>query len=425
MIDWDLARSRSSFRPREIDLRKIPTGELGKQRNIGEETRSKVTQKKFLGCGVLATITNVSFGTYEGRNACLVILKFSFRWTRERYHIKRADIQICFDRYPKISDANTGDISGEPIVRNLGPRKIYGVPNTNGQKWSLNVEQICEALPPRSLKNATEKKAFLDEGRLEIIGKPWSDSRRRKTHKGCWIVTEFGNKNYGIPDELRLGMIVEYSGSFQATVKVAADIPLVENLFGFPWPVDDPILFMDNEPRPVIGGPLRTSQFDTLLEDDWTLLLLGYRVRRIEPMMLSERTNNAKDTDYIDHSSASIETAVPRISSSRTYRAQWVGEEHEVTDAKDLLESVLSLQKKDSDIELRSLTICPDVPAARVVTFQSSLLGSVLGTGTHWEKHFPPSAEESSVIRRQYVIFDTNFLGFTCLSGSSEDYDYE
>jgi hypothetical protein len=274
-----------SFRPRCVDLQlETQPAELGAQRNIDEETRTKVTHKEFFGSGVIATITRVCYGTYKGKQACLVVFNFSFRWTREALRVNRTEIQISFDPYSKARNQSTFE-GKKPVVRNLSPRKIHGIPNRNGQKWDYEVEQQC-AESPSSAGNITntfsaKKNTFKEEHRVEIVGKLWSDTRRREFHKGCWTVKEIGKQDFGIPDELNVAMVVEYENSFQADVKVTVNGPLQRILFGFPWPTDDPILFVSDGPDALIGLPLGVSRFETLSESDWMLLVSGYKQVRL------------------------------------------------------------------------------------------------------------------------------------------------
>lgn len=366
---------------------------------------------------MLATITRVSYGTYEGQNACLVVFNFSFRWNRDRYRLKRGEIQITFDRYPKTLTPR-GEDDSEPVMRNLSPRKVYGIPNSNGQKWFLNVEQLCWVSPTPAVR-ATETKAFVDEHRLEITGMAWSDTRRREVHKGCWVIKEVGSLKYGILDEMNLAMIVEHKGSLQAEVKITVDTPLLGNLFGFPWPADDPILFVHNEPTSVIGAPPRVSQFEALSDADWNSLISGHEVTSLG------QADTTPNSDRVNQAFSKTALAVTQTTSSKTYRAQWVPGQNERLGVKDFLESVLMLQDGKCDIQVRSLASSPDLPNAKMVTFASSSLGPMLGAGTRWARQLPHTGEESSTTRKEYVVIDTTFLGFTSLGGDAEDYDFE
>jgi hypothetical protein len=245
---------------------------------VGEETRSKVLQKDFFGGGVIATISRVQNGTLNGKRACLVALNISFRWSSDEYRFKLAEVQVSFERYPKVSKDDTGN-SAEPVVRNLSPRKIYGLPNMNGQKWFYNVEQQCAVPQFGSTAPAGDRRAFEEEHRVEIVGKLWSDARKRLYHKGCWTIKEIGKQSFGIPDELNLAILVENESKFQAKVEVTVDVPLRRRLSGFPWPADDPVLFVSAAPDALIGEALRTSKFETLSDADWNLLTSGYEVR--------------------------------------------------------------------------------------------------------------------------------------------------
>lgn len=250
---------------------------------MGEDTRTKITHQEFFGSGVIATITRVCYGTFKDRRACIIAFHFSFHWSRDAHLFKRVEAEISFEPYPR-GLKSVMENAKPPVVRNLSRRRIHGIPNTNGRKWFCKVEQQC-AVPSVtpdvvSAEPATGRRAFDEAHRVEVVGKQWSDTRRRDFHKACWIVKEIGQPSFGIPDELDVAVLVEHQGGFQAEVKISADVPFYRRLRWFPWPDDDPIIFASQCSGALIGEELRTSQFETLLDADWSSVISGYKVRR-------------------------------------------------------------------------------------------------------------------------------------------------
>lgn len=272
-----------SHRPRDVDFRTVVnSGELGSQRNTGQETRTKVTHQDFSGSGLMATITRLCYGTYNEKKACLIVVQFSFHWSKDDHKFKRVEAEISFRARPQRFGFSSQKTQ-VPVVRNLCPRKAYGKPNTNGKKWFISVEQLCDVPTSadgvhRVKDNLGPKKAFEEDHRVEIVGRRWSDSRRVDFHKACWTVREIGKPSFGIPDKFDLAVLVEYEDDFEADVRVTVDVPLHRKLQGFPWPVDDPILFTSKSKGSVIGRSFSNTQFEKLTDDDWGSLISGLEV---------------------------------------------------------------------------------------------------------------------------------------------------
>lgn len=287
----DVEASLRSCRPRAVDFKEtLQSGELGRQRNVDEETRTKVTQQEFSGSGMIASITRVCYGTLNQKKASIIVFRFLFHWSRDDYQFRRLEAEISFEPRSKRPGAGIENVR-LPVVRNLSPRKAYGIPNANGRKWFYRVEQQCAVSTIAPSVNSTTdnigQKAFEEAHRVEIVGKRWSDIRRRDFHKACWTIKEIGKPSFGIPDEVNVAVLVEYEDGFQADVRMVVDVPLHRRLRGFPWPADDPIVFAPKGPEALIGEPLRTTQFETLSDAEWELLISGYEVRRRQALAMT------------------------------------------------------------------------------------------------------------------------------------------
>jgi hypothetical protein len=273
-----------SCRPRAVDFDGVlQPSELGPLRNVGEETRTKITQKEFRGGGMIASITRVCYGTFKQKKAIIIVIQLLFHRSKDSHQFRHLEVELSFG--PRYKGPGTDGNDGRfPIVRNLSPRRVYGIPNADGRTWSYRVEQQCyvpmTALGMNCATITNARNAFENAHRLDIAGRPWSESRRREFHKACWIIKDKGEPSFGIPDEVNLAVAVEYEAAFQADIKVTIDIPRYKKLLAFPWAADDPILFAPREPGPFIGEGLRTTQFETLSDAEWGTLISGYEVRQ-------------------------------------------------------------------------------------------------------------------------------------------------
>lgn len=132
-----------SYRPRAVDFDTVQqSSELGKQHNTGEELRTKITQKEFSGGGLIASIERVCYGTFNQRKAVLVVIRLLLHPSTDKHFLQHLEVQVSFEPRYKKSKVNTKNVQF-PIVRNLSPRKVYGVPNDGGRAWSYKIEQQC------------------------------------------------------------------------------------------------------------------------------------------------------------------------------------------------------------------------------------------------------------------------------------------
>ncbi|KAH8692558.1 hypothetical protein GQ44DRAFT_733999 [Phaeosphaeriaceae sp. PMI808] len=210
-------------------------------------------------------VKQVAFGKYKGKPAALLAFSFTFRSGDLALRFKKALVKITFDKQPGSSED-----SQVPEVQNWAPRKIYGVPNDEEKTWSYCLElqgsiPIGPAQPGLTGRIGSES-AFKKAHRMSIIGKRWSSPTSPLLNIAYWEVREQGKTKYGIPDELHVATIVHHEGPFQASVEVTADTPLKNDLFAFPWPKDDPILFHVGKPK---GQELAVSDFGLLKDTDW------------------------------------------------------------------------------------------------------------------------------------------------------------
>lgn len=255
------------------------SNELGPQRNIGEETRTKITQKEYQGGEVIASIARICYGTFKEKKAVIIVIQLLLKPSNRTSHLQHLEVEVSFEPRPGLA----GPKADSPIVRNLSPRKVYGIPDASTGTWSFVTQQQWNA---QAAKSGTTSSTYSSKEStpgntpsLVITGRPWSDQRRREMHKACWVIQEKGEPGLGIPDEVNIAMIAECESSFQANVKISLDIPLHRKLLAFPWTKDDPIIFPQRDPGPFIGEGLGTIKFEKLSDVEWAALISGHDVR--------------------------------------------------------------------------------------------------------------------------------------------------
>ncbi|KAL9097450.1 MAG: hypothetical protein Q9165_000346 [Trypethelium subeluteriae] len=395
-----------SYSPRAVRFDTVvPSTELGPQRNIGEETRTKIAQKEFSDGGLIASIVRICYGTFEQKKAAIVVIQILL--SRNLHRRRQLEVEVSFQ--PRhIRSRKDKDNVQFPIVRNLAPRKVYGNSNTDGLTWSYKIEQLCfnPSVAP-SLSSAVSNEVRNTpkvSPSLSIVGKPWSDSRRREVHKACWIIKDKGQPSVGIPDEVYLGAIVQYEDIFEADVKVTLDGPLYLKLLAFPWPQDDPILFPKRDPGPFIGKDIGTTQFDNLSDTEWATLLSGY----VNPI--------------IDHENAPMCEA-PTVATRvfKTFRVQGIPLEYGPDAMAALLGSLFGVDDRDPDIETFSLCVDAERRDNQVATISSAQLQANLATGDQWRSPIPSHDNGSTFTRRRHILMDTHFYGVTPLSIPKEE----
>lgn len=273
----DDERLLHSYSPRAVGFdTEVQSSELGPQRNIGEETRTKITQKKFRGGGLTASIARVCYGTFEQKKAVIVVIRLLMHCPMDMRQLRRLEVKLSFK--PQT------EAKAFPIVRNLSPRKVQGVLNKNEPKWSYKTERQCfNSIMAHNINSAIKnnEQNSSESTRLIIEGEPWADRRGEVPHKACWDIKAEGEPIVGIPNEVNLAVAVEYEEAFRAVVKITLNLPVYEKIFAVlavPWSKDDPILFPVREPGPFIGEALKTTQFETLSDTDWAALISGSEV---------------------------------------------------------------------------------------------------------------------------------------------------
>ena len=268
----DLQHALDSYGERAT-LLKFPTGtgELGGQKNSGEATRDKIVHIEALDRSVIGSVTRVCYGQYNGRPACLVCMRFTFRYRRNSaLRFKRAEIVARFD---KRDCKNNTSPANDPTIQAYAPRKIFGEPTMVVRELGFHVgaDLGLTAVMSGGPQASIEKRAtFAERQCLEIVGLDQCTRRRPKPHIVVWTVAEVPALQSGIPDELYFAAVVAHDGAFQAEIKVKVDTPLKDGLYAHVWSKDAPVLFIPSVGK---GEACPRIEFDALSDDDWRALV--------------------------------------------------------------------------------------------------------------------------------------------------------
>jgi hypothetical protein len=282
----------SSYETREAELIPDPSeAELG-QKNSNRDIRTIITNQELKGVGlkVVGKVQRVSYGSWNGRRACLLSMKFDFMLADRRPAFQHLEISISFKRSATLSD-QAGD---DPVVRALSPRKLHGYSSVRQHARRWEVEQLYWKDDGSVKSSNMRPMGANDELDTSISGKAWVPSRREKPHQVVWNITnEARNRSWPILDELECTLVAEFDGLFEANVGVSAvgaTQPLARILSSSWWSRDQPLLFNSITTR---GNTPRTTKFEQLNEGDWVHLSLPPKLQN-DPEPAAER----KDTTY-------------------------------------------------------------------------------------------------------------------------------
>lgn len=227
-------------------------------KNVGEDIRTKITHIERLDLGILGTVQAVSYGSWKGSPACLVVMRFNLRGNVSESRFRRIEILVSCEPW-------TGKY---PIVRNFSPRNLNVRLDHDRKIWGWEALQ-------RSWISQSSTPGLINASRADrapsVRGSSWSKRRQQAAHQISWVVEKEGDSSWCIPDELNFAFVAEYDISFKAVVEVNAktDIGLPLPLIALPWWKDDPLLFNG---RTWIGESSRVREFDKLADADWEIL---------------------------------------------------------------------------------------------------------------------------------------------------------
>ncbi|KAI9891232.1 MAG: hypothetical protein M1814_002922 [Vezdaea aestivalis] len=402
------AKTLQSYAVREATFDTVlPSTELGPQRNTGEETRSKITQKSFSGGGVIARTMRISYGWFRGKKAVLLVIQLILRSSKAAAQLRHLEVEISFK--PRKAGRKAGQTEAiYPVVRNLAPRKVIGSPKEDGQEWDLQVEKQCYVSNSQKSGGPSRKGT---KWTLATTGTPWSNSRNQDMNMACWTVSEKKTKpSIAIPDEITMGAIIEFDGKFQADVKVKLDLPWY-NLLALPWSDDDPLLLPSREAGPFIEDEPSTRQFEDISDLEWASILTGHETSRPIPV-----------------SSEPKSTSIVNKKNPKAFRLLGIPDNLEPNRVQQLVRDLFGKHDDDFGIDIRSLTNNPsNQESGKIAVLTSLRLETFLSSGNSWQQsHLQGVADATQdQFGKTWAALDTHFDGLTPVAIPKGDDDYD
>lgn len=288
-------------------------GQLG-QHNSDSSTRTKITHIEGLGYGLIGSVLALRYGTWLKQPAALLVMEFSFRARKRLFRYKDAQISISFDSRTGATgstpDTATPAISSWYPKNNRKAKRQTEHSNSNpNHTFSSASNTTLDSSPP------TEQSIWPVE-EFWVRGRTWSHKNRQEAHEVVWSVTESEGNIAGIAEEIRVAVIVKYSGPFRAMVDVKATIGFGLTVRNLPWSQDDPLLFDGNTPK---GARPSSSDFSALKLPE----LLGYIS---DPMISMDipQANNENPTHSNTPSKKPIATGSADSMPRRVYRVRGI-----------------------------------------------------------------------------------------------------
>ncbi|CAG9990679.1 unnamed protein product [Clonostachys byssicola] len=179
----------------------------------GVEPPTKAAHVELFSYGVIASVSSLTYGTWEKDNAALLIMALNFRSPDSGIlRFTKAELLIDFEKQ------RPGD--GSPVVQLCHPEN-----NKN------------------SAANATAS-GLWPPAAYSIKGRSWSKPSQEEPHQVFWEISIPRGSSADINNNsIPLCTIVSFRGSFMATVRLKATTALKFRLESFPWSKKDPMLF--------------------------------------------------------------------------------------------------------------------------------------------------------------------------------------
>ncbi|KAF4466787.1 DNAJ domain-containing [Fusarium albosuccineum] len=355
------------------------------------ETRTKVTHIERFGNGIIGTVLSLTYGTWQGQPAALLVLLFSLRGREDGYlRFRAAEFSISFkSRAPDDS---------YPVVRSIQPGTKRVSETTASSLW------------PRD--------------RFAIRGSLWSEKSQPEPHQVLWKVK---SPREGICDSIPVATILTFSSPFIAIVKAKAmtGAPIL-TLRAFPWSRNDPVLFDGVTPK---GKGVASTDFSRLGDSGLEEIISDY----LSPSSTQEHFSVSSTAGSSTATEKGIISAVERKpnkseSSRQVYRVHGIP----ISCSSDNLIRLLSLALSVPDVTIQVKAFSSHSQLEEnvaVISFESDPPELKLSSPScHW--HFAVPAQRwllsqepwalengaySAPIEKRNVDlhFDTNFYGFT------------
>ena len=168
----------NSYLTRDTDFVKdAGAGELQGLKNLSDDIRVKVTHIESLGLDILGTVQAVSYGTWDSKPACLVILQFNHRGNTSASAFRRVEILVSCE--PWVSKS----LGQQPVLRNFSPRKQLVRLDPVRGIWGWDALQ--RSWGPNGSSSAPSHIMGTNETQTtpSVSGTAWSSKRRIALHQ--------------------------------------------------------------------------------------------------------------------------------------------------------------------------------------------------------------------------------------------------
>lgn len=409
-----------SYLTRDTDFVKDSgAGELG-LKNVSDDIRAKVTHVESLGLGILGTVRTVSYGAWENKPACLIVLQFNHRGSSSASAFRRIEILVSCE--PWVSKC----LDEQPVLRNFSPRRQLVRLDHDRGIWGWDALERSWAFNDSSSAHARANANNETRTTPGVSGSAWSRKRRMEPHQISWVIDTGKKEQWQVPDQLSFAFVVQYHSAFKATVELNAKthVGLPFPLVALPWSKDDPLLFNG---KTQMGHFAYTLDFDLLLDIDWANLV---------PYLPDWGEIGRSTRTQITSEESAQQLEAPRKQSDRdvVYRVRRIPVHYKRSEIPRLLSQVLLVEDEET-IKVWSLAESP-YRSEKIATVTFAQVPDMLvkdGTKNRYEWNFEArdlfdearDGTRTSFTQTPPIAVDTNFLGFTPLHlAEAPDSDY-
>lgn len=273
----------ASWAERELDLKDNEGQEkLSVQRNRIEQgpsgapeigLRLKITQHtSVLGTKVYGLVHKICWGSHNGNQACLLVVRFRLTSSSGVFRLRKAVITIRFDNHPpRVGPRPPAGGRSDSVLRMFSPRQIYGIPTNvhHGLGWSVaaqsSVSTGAGTVGPQGSRMSSTR--YATEVALEIAGMDDVDRDKDLPNIVVFEIDENPKTSRGVPRELYFGAVVQCDGPIQADIETS-----IGDRSAWPWTRDDPIILRPGSDHGDVP-PSIPRNFDQLTDDDWKILV--------------------------------------------------------------------------------------------------------------------------------------------------------
>lgn len=245
--------------------------ELGQtNRDDNDINRDKIHQRDLGSLSVIASLSRVSYGTWNGNKACLLGLRFQFiKGTHDVFRFDHAEVVVELTSRPSTVPHN------DPEVKDYGPKSLKRAASEEKRMpyWTAKLSAKGNAGPVEvgpEIESGVQRE-YTRHYATEIGSTDWGDRKHRKANCVKWWMKEDKKEADGLPVEVYAAVIFTYRGLAQATVTIKTSSWF--DALAYPWTADDPILLKEG-----IGyGPSIRSgaslDFSELTDSEWAQLV--------------------------------------------------------------------------------------------------------------------------------------------------------